>query len=81
MNIPNIKPKHADIFAQIGNDRPLTIIGGVIVLESKDLAFSVCEIFKITTEKLGMPFIFKQVLTRQIGRPLRHTGGRASKKD
>lgn len=47
------------MFAQIGNSKPLTIIGGVNVLESKDLAFSVCEIFKITTEKLGMPFIFK----------------------
>ncbi|MGA1761636.1 MAG: 3-deoxy-8-phosphooctulonate synthase [Gammaproteobacteria bacterium] len=44
---------------RIGNDDPLCIIGGVNVLESEDLAMQVAEEFKIQTDKLGMPWVFK----------------------
>ena len=44
---------------QLSNARPLAIIGGVNVLESRDLAVSMCEIFYEMTRDLGMPYIFK----------------------
>lgn len=44
---------------QIGNERPLTVIGGVNVLESRDLAMRVAEKFTALTTKLDMPYVFK----------------------
>lgn len=44
---------------QTGNDLPLLIIGGLNVIESRDLAMRVAEAFVNTTEQLGMPYVFK----------------------
>ena len=44
---------------EIGNDLPLTIIGGLNVLEDYDLAARTCEHFVKVTEKLKMPYVFK----------------------
>lgn len=43
----------------IGNDRPMTLIGGVNVIESRDLVMTAAERFVETTRKLGMPYVFK----------------------
>ena len=43
----------------IGNDRPMTLIGGVNVIESRDLVLAAAECFVAATQKLGMPFVFK----------------------
>ena len=44
---------------EIANDRPLVVIGGINVIESRDLALKVAETFKAVTERLGMPYVFK----------------------
>ncbi len=44
---------------RIGNHLPLVIIGGVNVLESRDLARQVAETFCEITERLKIPYIFK----------------------
>ena len=44
---------------ELSNDRPLAIIGGVNVLESRELAIAMCDIFREMTRDLGMPYIFK----------------------
>ena len=43
----------------IGNDEPMTLMGGVNVLESRDLAMQVAEKFKEISVKLGINYIFK----------------------
>lgn len=43
----------------LANDQPLVVVGGINVIESKELAMKVCEEFCRTTQKLDMPFIFK----------------------
>ena len=43
----------------IGNSQPLTLMGGVNVLESRDLAMQVAEEFKVISEKLNVNYIFK----------------------
>ena len=43
----------------IGNSQPLTLMGGVNVLESRDLAMQVAEQFKVISEKLNINYIFK----------------------
>lgn len=43
----------------IGNTRPMTLIGGVNVIESRDLVMAAAERFVKVTGELGMPFIFK----------------------
>tara|TARA_B100000686_G_scaffold354251_1_gene463500 strand:- start:5270 stop:6109 length:840 start_codon:yes stop_codon:yes gene_type:complete len=43
----------------VGNDQPLVVIGGMNVLESKELALQVCGEFCRITERLDMPYIFK----------------------
>jgi len=42
-----------------GNDLPLLLIGGMNVIESRDLAMQVAESFVDVTSRLGMPFVFK----------------------
>ena len=44
---------------EIANDKPFVLFGGMNVLESRDLAMSMCETYVKVTEKLGIPFIFK----------------------
>jgi 2-dehydro-3-deoxyphosphooctonate aldolase (KDO 8-P synthase) len=53
MNIVNV----GDL--AISNELPITILGGINVIESRDLAFQTCERFIEITEKLKMPYIFK----------------------
>ena len=44
---------------KISNVDPITIIGGVNVIESEEQTMKVCEAFKETTSRLGLNFIFK----------------------
>ncbi len=44
---------------QIDNHLPLTLFGGLNVLESRDLAMQVAEAFCQASQKLGMPYVFK----------------------
>ena len=44
---------------EIGNNKPLTLMGGMNVLESRDLAMQVAEDFKKVTDKLKINYIFK----------------------
>ncbi|MBU2709767.1 3-deoxy-8-phosphooctulonate synthase [Zooshikella harenae] len=44
---------------QVGNQCPMVLFGGMNVLESRDLALQVAEIFVQATEKLGIPYVFK----------------------
>lgn len=43
----------------IGNSKPLTLMGGMNVLESRDLAMRVAEEFKTVSDKLEINYIFK----------------------
>jgi 2-dehydro-3-deoxyphosphooctonate aldolase (KDO 8-P synthase) len=43
----------------IANDKPFVLLGGMNVLESRDLAMQVAEAYVRVTEKLGIPYIFK----------------------
>ncbi len=43
----------------IANDKPFVLLGGMNVLESRDLALQVAEAYVEVTEKLGIPYIFK----------------------
>jgi 2-dehydro-3-deoxyphosphooctonate aldolase (KDO 8-P synthase) len=44
---------------EIANDKPFVLFGGMNVLESRDLAMSICESYVEVTQKLGIPLIFK----------------------
>ncbi len=41
------------------NDKPLVLIGGINVLESRDLALESAAVFERTARSLGMPYVFK----------------------
>ena len=43
----------------VANDKPFVLFGGMNVLESRDLAMSMCETYVKVTQKLGIPFVFK----------------------
>lgn len=43
----------------VSNDRPFVLFGGMNVLESRDLALRIAEEFKLVTDRLGIPFVFK----------------------
>ena len=43
----------------LGNTQPMTIIGGMNVIESRDLAMRVAETFVRATSELNIPYIFK----------------------
>lgn len=43
----------------IGNSLPFVLLGGMNVLESRDLALKVCEEYVRVTDKLGIPYVFK----------------------
>lgn len=43
----------------IGNDKPMTLIGGMNVLESRDMAMRVAEKYIEVTGALGIPYVFK----------------------
>ena len=44
---------------EVANDKPFVLFGGMNVLESRDLAMSICETYVEVTQKLGIPLIFK----------------------
>lgn len=44
---------------QFANDRPMVLIGGMNVLESRDMAMQVAESYVNATQKLGIPYVFK----------------------
>ena len=44
---------------RIANDKPLVLIGGMNVLESRELALQVAEHYTRVTDKLQIPYIFK----------------------
>lgn len=41
------------------NDRPFVLIGGMNVIEDEDIVMEVAQTFASTTEKLGIPYVFK----------------------
>ena len=43
----------------IANDKPFILMGGMNVLESRDMAMQVAEAYVTVTQKLGIPYIFK----------------------
>lgn len=43
----------------VANDKPFVLFGGMNVLESRDLAMSICETYVTVTQKLGIPLVFK----------------------
>ncbi len=44
---------------RVANDLPFVLFGGMNVLESRDLAMSICEHYVNVTEKLAIPYVFK----------------------
>lgn len=48
-----------ELMHKISNSEPITIIGGVNVLENEDITLEVCQMFFDVCEALGMQFIFK----------------------
>lgn len=44
---------------EIGNDKPLTVIGGLNVLEDYDLAARTCDHFQKVCSELGLNYVFK----------------------
>jgi len=53
----NIKIDGFDV--EFGYDKPCVILGGINVLESRDLALKACETFKEACEKNKLPYVFK----------------------
>lgn len=47
----------ADI--SFANDKPFVLLGGMNVLESRDMAMQIAEHYVRVTEKLGIPYVFK----------------------
>jgi 2-dehydro-3-deoxyphosphooctonate aldolase (KDO 8-P synthase) len=43
----------------VGNDLPMVLLGGINVLESRDLAMTAAEKYKEITSRLGLPYVFK----------------------
>lgn len=43
----------------VANDNPFVLFGGMNVLESRDLAMSICETYVEVTQKLNIPLVFK----------------------
>jgi 2-dehydro-3-deoxyphosphooctonate aldolase (KDO 8-P synthase) len=44
---------------KVSNDAPMGLFGGMNVLESRDMAMQIAESYVQTTEKLGIPYVFK----------------------
>jgi 2-dehydro-3-deoxyphosphooctonate aldolase (KDO 8-P synthase) len=43
----------------VSNDAPMTLFGGMNVLESRDMAMQIAEAYVEATQKLGIPYVFK----------------------
>ncbi len=59
--VMNISPHLTVEFSglQVGNELPLVLFGGMNVIESRDVALRVADIFVTTCRKLGIPLVFK----------------------
>ena len=57
MNTISEKIKIGDIL--ISNSHPLTLIGGINVIENEDLAFKCAEVYKRVCQKLSINLVFK----------------------
>jgi len=44
---------------QVGNDKPLFLIAGPCVIESRDMVFHIAETMKRLTEELAISYVFK----------------------
>ena len=44
---------------KVSNDAPMALFGGMNILESRDMAMQIAESYVQTTEKLGIPYVFK----------------------
>ena len=44
---------------QCGNEQPFTLLAGMNVLESRELALEIAAEYKRVTDKLGIPYVFK----------------------
>ena len=44
---------------KVSNDAPMALFGGMNILESRDMAMQIAEASVQTTEKLGIPYVFK----------------------
>ena len=53
----------------LGNHQPMSLIGGMNVIESRDLVMRVAEAFVQVTSELGLPYILKPLLIRPIAPP------------
>jgi len=51
--------KIKDFDVEFSYDKPVVILGGINVLESRDLAFKGAEKFKSACEKYNLPYVFK----------------------
>ena len=60
---------------KIDNNEKMTLMGGMNVLESRDLAMEVAEKFKNVTDKNDINYILKALLTKLTGALLIHSGG------
>ena len=43
----------------VANNNPFVLMGGMNVLESRDLAMQIAEHYVEVTQKLGIPYVFK----------------------
>ena len=53
----SVNIKIADI--GVSNNAPMTLFGGMNVLESRDMAMQIAEAYVEVTQKLGIPYVFK----------------------
>ena len=44
---------------EVSNEKPFTLFAGMNVLESRELALKIAEEFKLVTDELKLPFVFK----------------------
>ena len=44
---------------EIANNKPFVLFGGLNVLESEEITLKAVETYKVITDKLGIPFVFK----------------------
>lgn len=50
---------HISANVQADNDKPFVLLGGMNVLESRDLALQIAEHYVKVTQELGIPYVFK----------------------
>ncbi|MGM0535130.1 MAG: 3-deoxy-8-phosphooctulonate synthase [Pseudomonadota bacterium] len=56
----SVKERHIEFAGlQAGNSLPLMLLGGMNVLESRELALEVAATYAAVTSRLGMPYVFK----------------------